>query len=1030
MKKNKINTPYKARTTTIKILVSIMFSFFLIGFASAALDFDNKLTYENSDMKVKFENTFGLGKDLGTIELKSHSSVTEIKSFGWGKEEVVMYYDFEGWELYRDGLGEVEFIDMRTGEQIDKDYYFVEWKEIDVPNMIESCKNTILPNETFVSECSTIQEGTKKEYQWVIYDSSDIPNRNVRLGLKTYVGEGDYIDGIWTIVGKKVSKHITWTGDLTTGHLSYWKFDLNSSTVKDDLNRHNGTAFGVTRGVAGKFNTAFQYAETVDFVNITSPTGLIGTEASGSMWVNLTGEYNSVNTLFWLKHTASGDYMNLFFRNASFLELNVNDGVEERSIANFTDYFNQSTFIYWSYNATYLEIYINNVLIENQAITFDLFTGMDFIKIGNGDGARGTNGVIDEISLWNRTLSAEERAYIYNAGIGCPLGDDGCGDLVPTITLNSPINDTNSTVNNISFNCTASDDFELVNVSFILDGSVNETNSSGVNSVPYIFNKTLSLGDHYWTCRGVDNASNFVTAGENLITIERVHLNSQTFNTTSYETELNNFTANISYTSSLWTDIEVNLYYNSTKYPASVSAGSGDELNYSVTIARLFTAPITKPFFWNFRVTNATGTFDSNSSSTNQEEKPILFIVCNTTATTPYINFSFKDEGNLSSLNASIPTSTFVHTLGNFTINKTLTYINNTENDTLRLCFDPPNRTLSTIYSLQYTTGGYQQRVVEEGVTLTDSITEKILYLLSNADGIFVTFQVINQAEQPVENAIINASRVIDGTDTIVGTGLTDAAGSQTFWLNPDFSHTINAFAIGFPQFITTLFPTQSSYTINLGTGASISDEDYTIGITTDIFQKGSLLNESTVYTFNYTLASTFWTIDEFGFTLEDDDSNVFDTQTASTNGGTVTTTLNTTSNTSIIMKYYWLIDGNYTNSTKIWTIYNDIEDDSWSIKIFFADLQTYLTSGLFGLDSFGLGLIVFIVIFIFTGIIAIKFPAAINSQSVSVILFALVLFFDVGLGLIPNPTEAVVSFPTIFVGLIMIGVFVREALR
>ena len=100
----------------------------MLGINHSKVIFDNSLKYENNDMKVTIENFWGLpyfGSDLGTAELKSHKAVDEIIQFGYGKEEVVMWYDFREWELYEDGLGAVEFTDLNTGKIIQKDYSFV-----------------------------------------------------------------------------------------------------------------------------------------------------------------------------------------------------------------------------------------------------------------------------------------------------------------------------------------------------------------------------------------------------------------------------------------------------------------------------------------------------------------------------------------------------------------------------------------------------------------------------------------------------------------------------------------------------------------------------------------------------------------------------------------------------------------------------------------------------------------------------------------------------------------------------------------
>ena len=72
-----------------KLLLLLMLGMFMVSLVSA-FDFDNGLEYFEEDMKVVFENGyffgigewFGLNRELGTIELKSHSSLTEIKKVG------------------------------------------------------------------------------------------------------------------------------------------------------------------------------------------------------------------------------------------------------------------------------------------------------------------------------------------------------------------------------------------------------------------------------------------------------------------------------------------------------------------------------------------------------------------------------------------------------------------------------------------------------------------------------------------------------------------------------------------------------------------------------------------------------------------------------------------------------------------------------------------------------------------------------------------------------------------------------------
>ncbi len=582
--------------------------------------------------------------------------------------------------------------------------------------------------------------------------------------------------------------------------------------------------------------------------------------------------------------------------------------------------------------------------------------------------------------------------------------------------------------------------FHEINTNLSVNWSVNDTNLDTCILQFEGVNVTQTCSDNQTQINITNNVNksliffaNDTFANVNSSSVSwnyNIFSNVQDFNTTSFETELNNFTINLTYNSTSFTDIETNLYYNSTKHPTT-QTGTGDDVNFSTTLSRLFVAPNIKPFFWNFRITNVTGIFDINSTEKTQAEQPILFGLCNATLTTPYVNFTFKDEGNLSILNASVPSSTFVHTLGNFTINKSITFINTTVNENYQFCLDPPNRTLHTDFTFQYESTGYQQRVVEFVQTFNSTLTTNILYLLSDADGIFVTFQVINTAEQTIENAIINASRIIDSVNTIVGTGLTNAAGTKTFWLNPNFLHTINVFKTGFPQFSTGLFPDQTAFTINLGGTAAGGEEDYTQGITVDVFPKGTLLDPNENFTFNYTLTSNFWTVTEFSFGIRDEDGNIYANETASTNGGTLTTTLNTTDNTTLIMDYNWLISGNFTNNSRTWLVYNDTLDDDWSIKTFANHLVLYIDDGLFGLENFGLAIITFLTIFIFTGIMSIRY-GLVSPEAISALMFTLVLFFDTGLGLMINlnPVGAISNFPTIIMGIILLGILMRKGVR
>ena len=92
------------------------------------------------------------------------------------------------------------------------------------------------------------------------------------------------------------------------------------------------------------------------------------------------------------------------------------------------------------------------------------------------------------------------------------------------VTLQSPLNDTNTSNALVDFVCYVSDNVIVNNVSLYGDfnGSwaLNETNSSGINDTTYTFQKTLNDGTYNWNCQACDNASCYYGAQNYTITID------------------------------------------------------------------------------------------------------------------------------------------------------------------------------------------------------------------------------------------------------------------------------------------------------------------------------------------------------------------------------------------------------------------------------------------------------------------------------------------------------------------------------
>jgi len=485
------------------------------------------------------------------------------------------------------------------------------------------------------------------------------------------------------------------------------------------------------------------------------------------------------------------------------------------------------------------------------------------------------------------------------------------------------------------------------------------------------------------------------------------------FNSTSFETASETFTIDI------WNATQVHLNYSGTQY---LMTKSGDNYTRTIDIPEGFTNNS-----FNFIVSN--GTTSVGTSYSTQEINRTIFTYCNSSYTNNFLKLLFTDETSLDSITGSIPSATFTYYLGSGTTNKTYDYINNTVNGSFEFCASPPSRDFNVIPYVQYKNGTtYPQRIWNPIVkTYTEAVTNKILYLLKAIDGQQVTFQVVNQGDQVISGVDVIVNRTISGSPVTVGSGITSDAGSVSFFLNPDFVHEFTFSKAGFETYQTSYVPTEDSYTIYLG-GTDTTVNSSIRGIRTSVLPVEDYLLNNTQYTFAFNLTSSYFDVTEYGFNLRLANGTEIDGGSTGTEGTQLSLNYNTKNETIIYMDYYWLISGNYTNSSIYWIVHNT-QYDSYSLKTFFTDLDSYIDSGIFGLDNFGRNLIVFIILFLTIGILSYKYGVS-APLGLSAIIFLVVFFFDVTTGLIPTMTlmgREVQNFPTFITGLILALLVLNE---
>ena len=167
------------------------------------------------------------------------------------------------------------------------------------------------------------------------------------------------------------------------------------------------------------------------------------------------------------------------------------------------------------------------------------------------------------------------------------------------------------------------------------------------------------------------------------------------------------------------------------------------------------------------------------------------------------------------------------------------------------------------------------------------------------------------------------------------------------------------------------------------------------------------------------------------GFRLETRDGTLLSTAIATQNGVTVSTTYNTGNNSNIFLYPIYVINSTYTNLTEqIYFVANTCETQ-YSFSVFNTNLKRYVNEGIFGITDFSFGLIIFIIIFVFVGLMSYQFGLQ-NPAAISALTAGVVLFFDIGLGLIDafRYGNMVIGFPSIIISIIAISLIIREATR
>jgi gliding motility-associated-like protein len=280
--------------------------------------------------------------------------------------------------------------------------------------------------------------------------------------------------------------------NLQTGLVGYWPFCGNANDVSG--NGNNGTVNGasLTADRFGNANSAYSFDGVNDWINVANPSVLnfpTGVNFSVSFFYkpnNITtvpSGFNGLIARMRIDNNGPGDGWQIGRDNSNYrLEVGCNpnlNSVVNNNWVNITMIFNRTL--------GQIEYYQNGLLVSIYScpnITSNFISNHD-LKFGvERHGLQFTSGILDDIAIWNRTLSASEIQQLYTQGQTTYAWSPG-NATTPSITVSPTATTTytcTTTVNGVA--CTDAITVTVDSLNFSLPATTTVCGTSTTFSAP------------------------------------------------------------------------------------------------------------------------------------------------------------------------------------------------------------------------------------------------------------------------------------------------------------------------------------------------------------------------------------------------------------------------------------------------------------------------------------------------------------------------------------------------------------------
>lgn len=277
-----------------------------------------------------------------------------------------------------------------------------------------------------------------------------------------------------------------------TGLVGEWHFD---GDAKDSSGYGNdGTIYGATF-VDGKFGNALSFDGMNNYVSVADASSLKPTQITIAAWINpnsfmqwgtvLTkSSYSSWDDGYGLAHYLGSNDINFFINNYNYNKTSTNISI------------GQWSYIVGTYDGSNIKLYVNGQLKSSFAYLGSISNSNQPLLLGMGTGGEGNkflwNGLIDEVRIYNRALSAKEISTNYDSTPTPTPTPTQTSTLIP---LNIIITSTPTSVRigEISrINITIIDDGKEISGANVMLGSTKEGNVDPEAGITNVFGQLSS----------------------------------------------------------------------------------------------------------------------------------------------------------------------------------------------------------------------------------------------------------------------------------------------------------------------------------------------------------------------------------------------------------------------------------------------------------------------------------------------------------------------------------------------------------